>query len=454
MMDLADTGLVLLEEAPLFSLTIVPPPSAGEEGHVIFGFSHSLGDGMSAVILANDFFASVARDTASTAAPAPLKLEASMLEALCGTAAAPKVLALPADEATMETIVAPFFKAMITDTPTLPVDPALPRKAELQHLKIHSQFPALKTNHIILEGSPAKFVATRTACKEHAVTLNAAYTAAFVVAYSRQAESMEKVPGKTHCNLSYCYDTRGARSDAAIPASTVGTYFNFAPQQPIASGVPLDTKFWELASAVLTACKSDVTSPMQSFVYKMVDKLCDKDMLMDLLHGQDGGVRAGTMLSNKGSFAGATNIAFAGAAGSDSGITLTANYTLLGMQSPVGEACHWFSTVAGRPTYCASHKMEPRYANRFYENAVKVYEAIATVGDSESIGDVASRLLGPQYSAAEFYASAPAAARSSATASARIRSLQRVGGRGTGARCAPQRAAIRSSSERAITCSR
>ena len=325
----------------------------------------------------------------------------SPFEVACGTALAPnKFEGLPTDEATMTAVVAPMVAAAFSTAPRNPIDAGLPGLAEAAALQLHGAMPFLKTNYVQLDGDAASFAATRAACKRAGVTLNGAYTAAFAAAYSRIRSSMDKVPGKVQCTASYCFDMR-PRNAAVLPANAIGNYFNSSAVQPLSSGVDLETPFWKNAKDVVEATKADMSSPMPSFVMKVIDStLVTPSFTVETLKKMPGGVVEGCVLSNTGNFPGATDYAFAAAdasgAGGD-GLALTASYCICGFNQASFELCHWFQTVAGKPTYSASFKLDRAFGERLLRNAATVYEAIGGIGEDESIGTVAERLLGAQY---------------------------------------------------------
>jgi hypothetical protein len=295
----------------------------------------------------------------------------------------------------MEQFVMPAAKAIFTGAPRSPIGAELPDTTQLE---MHGSMPFFPTSYFMADGDAAKFAATRAACKVAGTTVNGAYTAAFAVAYSRVLESMSAVPGKVQCPVSYCFDVRPR--NAAIPPGAVGNYFNHSPSAPLSAGIDLDVPFWENARDVSTACKLEVVSDMGSFAAKCIDKLATREFVHSVATSSRRGVIAGFIMSNTGNYKGATDVAFAGGA-PGAGVSLTASYCIGGANGVSFEMMLWFATVNGRPTYSSSHKLKGAFAERLFKNSVKVYEAIASIGASESIGAVANRLLGPQYSAGE-----------------------------------------------------
>jgi hypothetical protein len=203
---------------------------------------------------------------------------------------------------------------------------------------------------------------------------------------------MDKVPGKVQCTASYCFDLR-PRNAGVIPANAVGNYFNSTAAQPLSSGVELDTPFWKNAKDVVEATKADMSSPMPSFVMKVMDGAFTNDFNVKLLRTMPGAVVEGVYLSNIGNYAGPTDVAFAGGAG----VALTASYTIAGFNQGSYEMVLWMQTVAGKPTYTACHKLERAFGDRLVRNAAVIFEAICSIGEDESLGAVAERLLGAQY---------------------------------------------------------
>ena len=148
---------------------------------------------------------------------------------------------------------------------------------------------------------------------------------------------------------------------------------------------------------MLEATKADIGSPMPSFLLKVLDSTFTSEFVAGVVKGVPGAVVEGCILSNTGNYPGETDIAFAGCAAADSGVALTASYCICGLNQPAFELVQWYQTVNGKPTYSASHKLDKAFGERLIKNAVAVYEAIGTIGEDESIGAVADRLLGAQY---------------------------------------------------------
>ena len=108
-------------------------------------------------------------------------------------------------------------------------------------------------------------------------------------------------------------------------------------------------------------------------------------------------VRDGIVFSNKGNWSHETTFTFAPGAS----LTLTGSHSHNGLNAICNSMYIWPATLSGTPTYSCAHKTAAGAADRVFLNFVKVAEALATVGADESIGSVASRLLGAQYFARE-----------------------------------------------------
>lgn len=423
-MAVADTGFPDRSDLPLFNITIIPPDdneSSDGEGHIIFNASHAIQDGMGALIFASDFFAAVSKglddepsvmqeddekikkNKSEKKNDGPCQLLPDLFELVAGPPHAQTLFVLPAPEAIIRDMILPAAVEVMMGTPPscMPVHKSIPIFDN--STTAHSVKPLSRTLFVSANGNASRFVASRTRVKEEKTTLNGAYTAAFAVAYSRVLESMDKVPGKTTCPLTFCFNMRipgrtGSDPTTQLPSSSVGNYFNFASVRPLQAGLALDSAFWGVSRDVNSSGEEDISSDMSKYMIKFFDGAVTRDENSRWLKIIPGGVRDGFVMSNMGNYNGPSEIVFP----DSSTLSLTSFHTHASFNGPTCASVSWMSTCNGKPTYSSAHKLDSDIYERFFNNWVKVCESLGSIGANETVGSVADRLLGPQY-----YLSAP-----------------------------------------------
>ena len=93
-------------------------------------------------------------------------------------------------------------------------------------------------------------------------------------------------------------------------------------------------------------------------------------------------------LSNLGNYPFATSVDFGG-----NSLTLTGHNLYNSNSGPSASMLVYCTTMAGVPGYSCAHKMRDISARRHFENIIKAFEAIGTVGGAETLGAVAERVL-------------------------------------------------------------
>ena len=176
-------------------------------------------------------------------------------------------------------------------------------------------------------------------------------------------------------------------------------FIGISAVEQCARGIALDRPFWEVAKDA----KKWSVDAMDSFAAHVLHRFCDSMTPKGLVAVSKAspvgtaprkGVTSDANFSNLGNYPFATSLDFGG----DS-LILTEHNLYNSNSGPSASMLVYCTTMAGVPGYSCAHKMQDVHARRHFNNIIKAFEAIGTVGGDETLGAVAERVLGPQYDA-------------------------------------------------------
>jgi len=381
--------------APPAAGTIPGSPSPRVAGTLILRNDHSVGDGYSTFRVAADFFAACTRDVATTAPAARRPLAVSGYDAALGPGGGSCI------GRSLAWLLMPIVTSTVIGTykayrPLLPLDPTLP-------LFQRQPFPYARTRYLWARGDVAAAAAALARARAERTTMHGAFLAALACAYSRVAATTAASGGRAvRFALDFDYNFRGRH--APLGPDDVGYYIGISTLALTAAGLPMAGGFWDAARR----SKAATTATMASLEAGLVLRYCDAhwssaDVARDL-GNKAGGIINDLNFSNLGRYPGPETVTFPPAAAAGAGspspgpsLRLTGHNLANSNAGPTSSMLIFCTAVGGAPGYSCAYKTRRGPAARLFGDAVKMFEAIGSVGPTETLAAAAERVLGPQY---------------------------------------------------------
>ncbi|KAJ3149809.1 hypothetical protein HDU89_003566 [Geranomyces variabilis] len=231
-------------------------------------------------------------------------------------------------------------------------------------------------------GTRESLAANLAACKANGTTLNAAFLAAMAAAFSRVPGAVvppKRAGAASRVKYSVDYDMN-IRNRVVPPVGNDHQY---------ASGLPLDTPFWTHAREVKKTTAKGFASYETGIRLRLFDTYLAKEP--ENLPDTPGADINGDMnFSNMGKYPFQTTHTFASGAGSIEVEGVHYYNSLAG----IGPAAIIFCSSVRATSYVMNTRVDAAASQRFFEDVVKLFEAVGTVAENEIIGQFAARVLG------------------------------------------------------------
>ncbi|KAI8592282.1 hypothetical protein BDZ88DRAFT_407440 [Geranomyces variabilis] len=242
-------------------------------------------------------------------------------------------------------------------------------------------------------GTRESLAANLAACKANGTTLNAAFLAAMAAAFSRVPGAVvppKRAGAASRVKYSVDYDMN-IRNRVVPPVGNdhVGAYIAMTGVQQYASGLPLDIPFWTHAREVKKTTDKGFASYETGIRLRLFDSYLAKEP--ENLPDTPGANIIGDMnFSNMGKYPFQTTHTFVSGAGSIEVESVHYYNSLAG----IGPAAIIFCSSVRATSYVMNTRVDAAASQRFFEDVVKLFEAVGTVAENETIGEFAARVLG------------------------------------------------------------
>ncbi|KAJ3168823.1 hypothetical protein HDU88_001150 [Geranomyces variabilis] len=243
-------------------------------------------------------------------------------------------------------------------------------------------------------GTRESLAANLAACKANGTTLNAAFLAAMAAAFSRVPGAVvppKRAGAASRVKYSVDYDMN-IRNRVVPPIGNdhVGAYIAMTGIQQYASGLPLDTPFWTHAREVKKTTDKGFDSYETGIRLRLFDSYLAKEPEKNLPDTPGADIIGDMNFSNMGKYPFQTTHTFASGAGS---IEIESVH-YYNSHAGIGPAAIIFCSSVRATSYVMNTRVDAAASQRFFEDVVKLFEAVGTVAENETIGQFAARVLG------------------------------------------------------------
>ncbi|KAJ3182608.1 hypothetical protein HDU87_007946 [Geranomyces variabilis] len=242
-------------------------------------------------------------------------------------------------------------------------------------------------------GTEENLAANLAACKSNGTSLNAAFLAAMAAAFSRVPGAVvppKRAGAASRVKYSVDYDMN-IRSRVVPPlgGDHVGAYIAMTGIQQYASGMPLDTPFWTHARDVKKTTDKGFASYETGIRLRLFDSYFSKEPEnLSTTPGAD--IIGDINFSNMGRYPFQTTHTLPNGGGSIEIDSVHYYNSHTGM----GPAAIIFCSSVRATSYVMNTRVDAAASQRFFQDIVKLFEAVGTVAENETIGQFAARVLG------------------------------------------------------------